>query len=102
MTVKYSLIDDEKQFAAALDHAYINIVEHTAGNKPTSVLHDTNIELSSAIDLIINKYETHPSIIKIKDCLNRPTCFVPDTVNLQDIEKPIKNLRWIMPLVKIK
>ena len=47
MTVKYSLIDDEKQFAAALDHAYINIVEHTAGNKPTSVLHDTNIELSS-------------------------------------------------------
>ena len=91
MAVKYSLIDDEKQLAAALNQAYINIVEHTAGNKPTSVLHDTNVELSSAIDLIINKYETHPSIIKIKDCLNRPTCFVPDKVNVQNVEKLIKN-----------
>ena len=43
-------IDDEKQVAETLNHAYINIVEHTSGNKPTSVLHDTNIELSLALD----------------------------------------------------
>ena len=63
-------------------HAHINIVEHTTGNKPTSILHDTNTELSSAIDLIINKYETHPSIIKIKASLNRPTAFVLNRVNV--------------------
>ena len=49
----------------------------------TSVPHDTNIELSSAIDLIINKYEMHPSIIKIKDSVNRPTCFIPKKVSVQ-------------------
>ena len=51
-------IDDEKQVAETLNRDYINILEHTTGNKPTSVLHDTNIELSSAIDLTINKYQT--------------------------------------------
>ena len=66
-------IDDEKQVAETLNHAYINILEHSTGNKPISVLHDTDIELSSAIDLIINKYETHPRIIKIKDILTSPT-----------------------------
>ena len=59
--------DDEKQVAETLNHSYINIPEHTPGNKPTSILNDTNIELSSAIDLIINKYEMHPTIMKIKD-----------------------------------
>ena len=48
-------IDDEKQVAETLNHAYINILEHATGNKPASVLHDTNIELSSTIDLTINK-----------------------------------------------
>ena len=38
-------IDDEEQIAETLNHAYINIVEHTTGIKPTSVLNDTNIEL---------------------------------------------------------
>ena len=38
-------IDDEEQIAERLNHAYINIVEHTTGIKPTSVLNDTNIEL---------------------------------------------------------
>ena len=45
-------IDDQNQVAETLNHVHINILEHTTGNKPTSVLHDTNIELSSAIDLI--------------------------------------------------
>ena len=47
-------IDDQNQVAETLNHVHINILEHTTGNKPTSVLHDTNIELSSAIDLITN------------------------------------------------
>ena len=57
--------DDEKQVAETLNHSYINILEHTTGNKPTSILNDTNIELSLAIDLM-NKYEMHPTIMKIK------------------------------------
>ena len=84
-------IDDEKQVAETLNYAYINILEHTACNKPISVLHDTNIEFSSAIDLIINKYETKPSIIKIKDSLTSPTCFFLNKVNVQNVEKLMKN-----------
>ena len=68
-------IDDEKQVAEMLNHVYIYILEHTTRMKHTSVLNDTNIELSSAIDLIINTYEMHPSITKIKDNLTSPTCF---------------------------
>ena len=95
-------IDDEKQVAETLNHAYINILEHSTGNKPISVLHDADIELSSAIDLIINKYETLPSIIKIKDILTSPTWFFLNKENAQDVEKLIKKLRWARPLVKIK
>ena len=36
-------IDDEKQAVETLNHANINIVEHTAGDKSISVLHDRNI-----------------------------------------------------------
>ena len=75
-------IDNEKQFREMLNHAFFIIVERNTSNKPTSVLHDTNIELSSAIDSKINKYKTHPSIIKIKYGLNRPTCFILNKVNV--------------------
>ena len=35
------IIYDEKQIAKAINHAYNNILEHTTGNKPTSILNDT-------------------------------------------------------------
>ena len=60
-------IDNEKQMAETLNHTYVNILEHTTGTTPTSVLNDPNIELSSAI--VTNKYGTHPIIIKIEDSL---------------------------------
>ena len=34
-------IYDEKQTAKAINRAYNNILEHTTGNKPTSILNDT-------------------------------------------------------------
>ena len=33
----------------------------------------------------------HPSIIKIKASLNRPTCFILNKVSVEDVEKLIKN-----------
>ena len=51
LVYKGKTIDNEKQVAEKLNHTYNDMVEHTTGNKTTSVLHDTNIELSSAIDL---------------------------------------------------
>ena len=83
-------IGNEKQMAETLNHAYINNAEHATSNKPASGLHDTNIGLSSAKDLIINKYETHTSIIQIKDSLNKSTCFILNKVKVQDEEKLIK------------
>ena len=47
-----------------MNNAYINIVEHTSGNKPISVRDYSNIDFSSAIDLLINKCKSHPSIIE--------------------------------------
>ena len=85
-------IDDEKQVAETLNHAYIKILEHTTGIKPNSVLNDANIELSSAIDLIINKHEAHPSIIKIKDGLTSLTCFFQHKLNVQDVQKLVQGL----------
>ena len=84
-----------------LNHVYINIVEHTTGNKPTSVINDTNIELSLAIDFIINKYETHSSIIRSKDSLTSQICFLLNKVNVQDVEKLTKKLGWTRHLVEI-
>ena len=34
-------IYDEKKITKAINHAYNNILEHTTGNKPTSILNDT-------------------------------------------------------------
>lgn len=39
--------DDENQVAETLNHVYINIVKHTSGNKPTSVLRNIGIGLSA-------------------------------------------------------
>ena len=83
----------EKHVAETLNHAYITIIKYTTGNKPTSVLYDTDIELSSAINFIINKYEAHPSIVKIKDTLNSPTCFIINKVNVLDVEKLLKRMK---------
>ena len=35
----------------------------------------------------------HPNIIKIKDSLNRPTCFILNKVNVWDAEKLIKKFK---------
>ena len=34
-------IHDEKRIAKTINHTYNNILEHTAGNKPTCILNDT-------------------------------------------------------------
>ena len=59
--------DYEKHAAETLNHAYITIVKHTTGNKLTVFFMIIDIELSSAINFIMNEYEMHPNIIKIKD-----------------------------------
>ena len=95
-------IDDEKQVAETLNHAYINIVEHTTGNKPTSVLHDTNIEHSLAIDLIINKYETHLSIIpagiyllKVNNRNTRTRCEICSKLTIKTPERRLASF-WCL------
>ena len=39
----------------------------------------------------------HPSIIKMKDSLNRPTCLILNKVSVEDAEKLIKKLRRKRP-----
>ena len=52
-------IDDEKQVVETLTHAYINIVEHTAGNKPTSIITHSIVQIKDSsgqqVDLLCSK-----------------------------------------------
>ena len=50
-----------------MNNAYINIVEHTSGNKPISVRDYSNIDFSSAIDLLIKN--TNRTLVSLKKML---------------------------------
>ena len=76
---------------------YINIVEKSSGNKPKTF--DTNFENTSVQSVrdIVNSYKNHPSIIKIKQVVNRSSVsdserFSVKTVNESEIKDLLKNL----------
>ena len=64
-------ISDEKDVTEVLNDFYINIVEQTTGETPVSF--SANSELNSGSDdiqIITDRYENHPSIMRIKDHMN--------------------------------
>ena len=60
------LVNDESIVVEILNVSYINVVEKTSGIKPNSVLFQENTHLTKAIDIIVEKYSSYPSAIKIK------------------------------------
>ena len=52
-------------------------------------------EDSDPFDIALNKYVNHPSILKIKEYFNEHTEFNFSDLIPNDIEKEIKQLRWL-------
>ena len=64
-------ISDEKDVAEVLNDFYINIVEQTTSETPVSF--SANSESNSDSDdiqIITDRYENHPSILRIKEQMN--------------------------------
>ena len=62
------IITDDKELATMLNNHYINIVEKSSGIKPNSIDFKEAQNKQGVIDIIIKKFENHPSIVKIKEC----------------------------------
>ena len=69
---KISFFEEEKSVSnefiveEILNISYINVAEISPGIRPTSILDQENTNLLKAIDIVVEKYNSHLSIIKIK------------------------------------
>jgi hypothetical protein len=91
------LVNDDIEISKILNHQYVNIVEISTGNAPTS-LGDFNITNKESIIDYINKiilhYQNHPSIKSIKEHtqnLELPKFKIP-LAEIDDIDKILKDL----------
>ena len=87
------LINDEKEVAEILNDHYINIVENTSGEAPSSIGNSTNqTEDRSTISKIIKTYENHPSIRAIRNNLSNNDTFTFPKATQEEINSIIKSL----------
>lgn len=59
-------VSNESIVEEILNVSYINVAEISPGIRPTSTLDQENTNLLKAIDIVVEKYNSHVSIIKIK------------------------------------
>ena len=65
------MIADDKRLAKLFNEHYINIVERSSGPKPGKIVcHNEDFDKSIVLHSIINKYENHSNIIKIKNFMS--------------------------------
>ena len=67
LTNNGDIIRDEKLIVELFNKNYINIVEISSGNKPSSLENcEDSAQDDATVDKIISKYSSHPSVQKIK------------------------------------
>ena len=67
-------ITEVKDLAETFNKHYINIVEKSSGIKPVNVAIMHNIcDNDTAINVITDAYENHPSVTKIKEIIGKST-----------------------------
>ena len=87
------LIKDEKILAEMSNEQYINITEKTSGIAPKNLGNPLDPKLDEkTIREIIENYQNHPSIIKIKKIVKKKTIFDFPEVTTEDLNKIIKSL----------
>ena len=89
------IITDTKEIVKVLNDHYINIVERSCGERPTSVAKQSYLTDDIKIDdHIIRHYEDHPSVRHIKKNVRTPqnsTCFLL-AISEQKAKKILKEL----------
>ena len=89
------IITDIKEIVHALNDHYINIVERSCGEKPTSVAKQNLLtDDIKIVDHIVRHYEDHPSVRHIKKNVKttqNSTCFLL-RISEQEVKKILKEL----------
>ena len=89
------IITDTKEIVQVLNDHYINIVERSCGEKPTSVAKQSLLtDDIKIVDHIVRHYEDHPSVRHIKKNVKTPhnsTCSLL-TISEQEVKKILKEL----------
>ena len=87
------IVREEKEPVERFDKNFINIVEISSGNKPSSLENCEDNEQDDAIvDKIIWKYSSHPSIQKLKTEFFLDKEFELTYATAKDISQIIKSL----------
>ena len=94
--INNQLITDEKTLADTFNEHYINIVENSSGQKPSSLGDSSNpLHDKETVEKIIETYKSHPSVIAIKSSIKHDTCdnvFNLPHPSTKDINNIIKSL----------
>ena len=90
------LVTDEKTLADTFNEHYINIVEKSSGQKPSSLGDSSNpLHDKETVEKIIETYSNHPSVIAIKSSIKHDTrdnVFNLPHPSTKDINNIIKSL----------
>ena len=87
------IIRDEKLLVELFNENYINIVEISSGNKPSSLRNYEDSKQDDAIlDEILSKYSAHPSVQKIKRKFSQDKESELTYANAKDINQIMKSL----------
>ena len=96
------LIKDEKIIVEMFNKHYVNILEKTSRIDPKNLGNPLDPELDQkTIREIVENYQNHPSIIKIKEIVKEKLIFDFPEATTGDINKIIKSFNPIRQLVLI-
>ena len=101
------MVTDDTTLAKTFNEHDINIVERSSVLKPEKMEFDNSINTSrNILHSIIDRYENHPSILKIKSEVSSKSCSDDDfsrniLVTLDEVEKMLQSLNSIKQLVQI-
>ena len=85
-----NIISEEGEVAEMLNNFFDNAVKDLEINENQYILSNT-IETDDPVDIAVEKYKSHPSILAIKENVSS-SVFHFKTVTLNDIENEISNL----------
>ena len=93
------IITEEKDLVEIFNEHYINIVEKSSGIKPVNVTMMHNIfDNDTAINVIIEAYQNHPSVTKIKEIIVKNT--IKRSFKFDSVPKPY--IRTLLKNIHIK
>ena len=84
------IISDDKECAEVMNNFFSDVVENLGIDRylNTVISNDTNDPISKAI----NKYKTHPSILKIREHIHSDHTFYFQTLSNDEVEKQLSQL----------